>query len=537
MKVVVIGGVAAGPSFATRLRRLDEQVEITLFERGEHISYASCALPYYLGGIITDRDALIERTPAILKQKNNIDVRIQTEITAIDPVHKTVQAHDLTTQQTYQVPYDKLVLATGAQPVVPPIPGLATAENAFTIRSISDADRIAHFMDTQHPQTVTIIGAGAAGVELAENLNHRGLTVTLVDQADQVLAPFDPELAAILETEIKANGIQVRLNTGVQAIEDQGQTVVFADQTRQAADLILVVTGATPNHELATQADLTVSADGHIVVDQHLQTSTPDIYAIGDVIETTSLITGQQVPSQLSSPANRQGHLLADIIHGANLTYPGFIGVSVAKIFNQTASMVGYSESMLQHAGITDYDSILITPFDHAFFYPNAQRLNLKLTYHKTTGQIFGGQFVGYEGVDKRAGELATAIAGGLTVADLPSLELPYSPPYSSTRDPLNVAGYVALNRMQQLANTISFATLTTAQRQQGFFLDIREAGRPKTSELPEDANIPLSQLRQRLAELPQDRLIYLIERKGLGPYNATRILAGNGFNVKIITA
>lgn len=537
MKVIVIGGVAAGPSFATRLRRLDEQVEITLFERGEHISYASCALPYYLGGIITDCDALIERTPAILKQKNNIDVRIQTEITAIDPVHKTVQAHDLTTQQTYQVPYDKLVMATGAQPVVPPIPGLATAENAFTIRSISDADRIAHFMDTQHPQTVTIIGAGAAGVELAENLNHRGLTVTLVDQADQVLAPFDPELAAILETEIKANGIQVRLNTGVQAIEDQEQTVVFADQTRQAADLILVVTGATPNHELATQADLTVSADGHIVVDQHLQTSTPDIYAIGDVIETTSLITGQQVPSQLSSPANRQGHLLADIIHGANLTYPGFIGVSVAKIFNQTASMVGYSESMLQHVGITDYDSILITPFDHAFFYPNAQRLNLKLTYHKTTGQIFGGQFVGYEDVDKRAGELATAIAGGLTVADLPSLELPYSPPYSSTRDPLNVAGYVALNRMQQLANTVSFATLTTAQRQQGFFLDIREAGRPKTSELPEDANIPLSQLRQRLAELPQDRLIYLIERKGLGPYNATRILAGNGFNVKIITA
>ena len=537
MKIVVIGGVAAGPSFATRLRRLDETIDITLFERGEHISYASCALPYYLGGVITDRDSLIERTPAILKQKNNIDVRIQTEITAIDPIHKTVQAHDLTTQQTDQVPYDKLILATGARPVLPPVPGLATAKNAFTIRSISDADQIDAFIKRQHPQTVTIIGAGAAGVELAENLNHRGLTVTLVDQSDQVLAPFDPELAAILETEIKTNGIQVRLNTGIKAIEAQGHTVVFADDTQQSADLILVVTGATPNHELATQAHLDVSSDGHIIGDQHLQTSNPDIYAIGDVIETTSLITGQRVPSQLSSPANRQGHLLADIIHGANLTYPGLIGVSVAKIFEQTASMVGYSDRMLQQAGMTNYDSILITPFDHAFFYPKSRRLNLKLTYDKTTGQILGGQFVGHEGVDKRAGELATAIAGGLTVADLPSLELPYSPPYSSTRDPLNVAGYVALNRMQQLANTVSFATLTEAQRQQGFFLDIREAGRPKTSTLPEDANIPLSQLRQRLTELPQDRLIYLIERKGLGPYNATRILAGNGFNVKIITA
>lgn len=536
MKIIVIGGVAAGPSFATRLRRLDETAEIILFERGEHISYASCALPYYLGGVISDRDALIERTPAILKQKNNIDVHTRTEVTAIDPLHKTIQVHDLTQQKNTEVSYDKLILATGARATLPAISGLATAKNAFTLRSISDADQIERFIQTEAPQTATIIGAGAAGVELAENLHYRGLDVTLVNQTDQVMAPFDPEMAAILKTDIMQNGVHLRLNTHVQAVKDHGHTIIFADQTQQTTDLLLIVTGVQPNHELATQAQLKVTADGHIIVDEQLQTSVPDIYAIGDVIATTSLITGQRVPSALSSPANRQGHLLADIINGAKLTYPGFIGVSVAKVFDQTASLVGYTETMLQQSGITDYDSILITPFDHAFFYPNAQRLNLKLTYHKITGQIFGGQFIGYEGVDKRAGELATAIAGGLTVADLPNLELPYSPPYSSTRDPLNVAGYVALNRMTQLANTVSFTALSEADRQQGYFLDIREAGRPQTSRLPVDINIPLSQLRQRLNDLPQNRTIYIIERKGLGPYNATRILSGNGFKVKIVT-
>lgn len=536
MKVIVIGGVAAGASFATRLRRLNEDAEIIMLERGENISYASCALPYYLGGVITDRDSLIERTPAILKQKNNLDVRVQTEVTAIDPSKKLVTVHDLANDTTYQESFDKLVLATGARPVLPPITGIDSATNAFTIRSITDADKIETFLTTQHPQTVTIIGAGSAGVELAENLHHRGLDVTLVDQSDHVMAPFDDDMAPFLEKEITDNGIQLQLQTTVTEVQDNGHTLLFDDQSEHTTDLLIVVTGVKPNSELTSGTDIALAADGHIIVDEHLQTTVVDIYAIGDVIETRSLITGQPTPSMLSSAANRQGHLLADIINGENLTYPGFIGVSVAKVFNQTASNVGYTETMLQQAGITNYDAVLITPFDHAFFYPDAQRLNIKLLYDKDSGQILGGQFIGHEGVDKRAGELSAAITGGLTVVDLPSLELPYSPPYSSTRDPLNIAGYVAINRMTQLANTVSYADLTDTDRQNGVFLDIREADRPRSGSIDEDINIPLSQLRERLSELPQNKTIYIIERKGLGPYNATRVLAGQGFSVKIVT-
>ncbi|WP_461215124.1 FAD-dependent oxidoreductase [Lacticaseibacillus sp. GG6-2] len=536
MKVVVIGGVAAGPSFATRLRRLNEEAEIILFERGEHISYASCALPYYLGGIITDRESLIERTPEILKQKNNIDVRVQTEVLAIDSTAKTLQVQSLTDGRTYQESYDKLVIATGASPILPPISGLANAQDAFTIRSISDADKIKAFIDAHQPQTITLLGAGAAGVELAENFRHRGLNVILIDQAEHIMAPYDGDMAALLEKEITAHGVDLRTNTAVVAVSDNGHTLQLADGSQLTTDMLIVVTGVAPNNTLAQAAGITLAEDGHIPVDDRLQTELPDVYAIGDVIETTSRITGKRVPSVLSSAANRQGHLLADIINGEPLRYPGFIGVSVAQVFDLTASNVGYTETTLQQAGITDYDAATITPFDHAFFYPNAQRVNVKLIYQKGTGKLYGGQFIGHSGVDKRSGELATAIAGGLTVNDLPDIEFPYSPPYSSSRDILNVAGYVAINRMTQLANTVTLASLSPAARASGYFLDIREPGRPQSGTIAADGNIPLSQLRDRLDELPKAKTIYIIERLGLGPYNATRILAGNGFDVKIVT-
>ncbi|MCI1985344.1 MAG: FAD-dependent oxidoreductase [Lactobacillus sp.] len=536
MKVVVIGGVAAGPSFATRLRRLNEQAEIIMLERGEHISYASCALPYYLGGVIIDRDSLIERTPEILKQKNNLDVRIHSEVTAIDAQTQTVQVHDLATDRTYSESYDKLILATGASPVLPAIPGLATAEAAFTIRSMGDADKIKAYMDAHTPQSVTLLGAGAAGVELAENFRHRGWAVTLIDQAAHVMAPYDPEMAAFLETEITSHGVDLRLSTTVEAVSDNGHTLRLSDNTMVTTDLLIVVTGVAPNNTLAQKAGITLANDGHIPVDEHLQTDLPNIYAIGDIIETTSRITGRRVPSVLSSAANRQGHLLADIINGEDLTYPGFIGVAVAKVFDLTASTVGYTETALQNAGITNYDSVMITPFDHAFFYPNARRLNLKILFEKGTGKLLGGQFIGYEGVDKRSGEFAVAVAAKMTVNDLPDLEFPYSPPFSSSRDILNVAGYVAINRMTQLASTVAYHDLDADARAHGYFLDIREPGRPVSGNITASGNIPLSQLRDRLAELPQDQPIYIIERKGLGPYNAIRILAGHGLAVKIVT-
>ncbi len=536
MKVIVIGGIAGGASFATRFRRLNEQNEILILERGEHISIASCALPYYLGGVITDRNALIERTPAILKQNNNIDVRVRHEVTAIDPARHRLSVKNLDSGEQYEETYDKLVLSTGARPVLPPISGIETATNAFTLRSLTDGDRIKNYIQTEAPQQVTILGAGAAGVELAENFRQLGLSVTLVDQADKVMQPYDIELADFLEKELEKNGVDVKLGVTIQLVADSGRELHLSDGSVLNTDMLVVVTGVTPNSEIAKNAGLQLWADGHIIVNNQFATSAPDIYAIGDVIETTSRITGLPIPSLLSSAANRQGHLLADILNGEPLHYPGFVGVSAVKVFNLTASMVGYSEQTLQAAGITNYASVFITPFDHAYFYPNAKRLNIKLIYEPDTGKILGGQFVGENGVDKRSGELSAAIAGGLTIDELPGIELPYSPPYSAPRDPLNMAGYVGINQRQQANQTVKYGDLTETERCDGTFLDIRETGKPVSGTIDSDLAIPLTELRDRLTEIPTGHTVYILYRKGLGPYNASRILAGNGYDVKIVT-
>lgn len=536
MKVIVIGGIAGGPSFATRFRRLNEQNEIIILERGEHISVASCALPYYLGGVITDRDSLIERTPAILKQKNNIDVRVHNEVTAIDPKRHVVSVKNLDGGEQYEEAYDKLVLATGARPVLPPIKNIESATNVFTLRSLADADRIKNYFRLESPKRVAILGAGAAGVELSENFRRLGLSVTLLDQANQVMLPYDIEMAGFLRDELMKNGVEVKLSETVTSVEDNGHLLHLSDGSLLTTDMLVVVTGVLPNSELAGNAGIKLSADGHIVVDDQLATSAADVYAIGDVIETTSRITGLPISSMLSSAANRQGHLLADILNGGPLHYPGFIGVSVVKVFNLTVSMVGYSEQMLQAAGVTNYDSLFITPFDHAYFYPNAKRLNIKLLYEPDTGKILGGQFVGENGVDKRAGELSAAIAGGLTIDDLPSIELPYSPPFSAPRDPLNLAGYVGINQRQQAHQTVRYSELTEPERWDGTFLDIHEAGKPVSGKIDSDLAIPLTELRDRLKEIPTGHTVYILYRKGLGPYNASRILAGNGYDVKIVT-
>lgn len=535
MKVIVIGGIAGGPSFATRFRRLNEQNEIIILERGEHISIASCALPYYLGGVITDRDSLIERTPAVLKQKNNIDVRVHNEVTAIDPGRHVVSVKDLNSGQQYEEDYDKLVLATGARPVLPPIDGIESATNVFTLRSLADGDRIKDYLQTASPKQVTILGAGAAGVELSENFRRLGLSVTLIDQADKVMLPYDQELTGFLQDELVKNGVEVKLGETIDSVKDSGRELHLSDGSVRNTDMLLVVTGVTPNSEVAERAGIKLSADGHIVVNDQFETSESDIYAIGDVIETTSRITGLPIPSLLSSAANRQGHLLADILNGESLHYPGFTGVSVAKVFNLTASMVGYSEQTLQAAGVTNYASLFVTPFDHAYFYPNAKRLNIKLLYEPDTGKILGGQFVGENGVDKRSGELSTAITGGLTIDELPGVELPYSPPFSAPRDPLNMAGYVGINQRQQANQTVKYSDLTEPERWDGTFLDIHEEGKPASGKIDSDLAIPLTELRDRLKEIPINHTVYILYRKGLGPYNASRILAGNGYDVKIV--
>ncbi|MGX7132521.1 FAD-dependent oxidoreductase [Enterococcus songbeiensis] len=535
MKVVVIGAVAGGPSFATRLRRLDENAEILMIERGENISYASCALPYYLGDVITDLDSLIERTPAILKNKNNIDVRVRHEVTAIDPTNKEVTIKNLETQESYQAPYDVLVISSGSRAVLPPIKGIKTAKNGFVLRNVTDAAEIKDFLIAKQPQKATIIGAGVAGLEIAENLRHRKIDVTVIDQLPEVAFPYDSEIAEIIHQHLEKNGVHLLLEETVTEIQQEGKLLVLADGSTLETDLLIFAAGVKPNNELAAAAGIQLAEDQHILVDEHLATNVPDIYAIGDVIETTSWITGLSTPSMLSSGANRQGHLLADIINGNPLTYRGFIGAGVAKIFDLTASFVGYTEHTLKAAGITNYKTIFITPFDHAYFYPDAKRLNLKLIFEETTGKILGGQAVGENGVDKRIGELSVAITGNLTVFDLPDLELPYSPPYSTTRDPLNTAGYVAINQLNSTIVTIKREDIPKEDFETAFFLDVREADKPLSGTVPATKNIPLSVLRERLAEVPTNQKVYITFRKGLNPYNAARILAGKGIQALLI--
>ncbi|MCH4163967.1 MAG: FAD-dependent oxidoreductase [Lentilactobacillus diolivorans] len=538
MKVLVIGGIAGGPSFATRLRRINEDANIILFERGSQISVASCALPYYLGGVIKDRSAVIERTPEILKQKNNIDVRIFNEVTAIHPDTKSVDVKNLRTGETYSEDYDDLLIATGASPTVPNIKGLEDADNAFVLRSMDSADKIKHFLDTQHPKHITILGAGSIGIETAEAFVRNGIDVTIVEQSAHVAAPFDPEITDIVAEELHKHGVHVILNQSVTEVQYHGHQVVLSDGSSHPTDMLFIGTGVKPNSEIAAAAGITLSDDNHIIIDHHLQTNLPDVYAIGDVVETTSLITGLPTPSLLSSAANRQGHLLADMLSGNpfETEYKGFIGAGVSKFFDLTASYVGYTEQSLKQLGITNYQTVFITPFDHAYFYPNADRVNLKLIYENKTGKILGGQAVGRNGIDKRIGQLSAAITGNLTAFDLPQLEIPYSPPYSATRDVLNIAGYIAINQQTNQYETVNVSDIPADDLTSATFLDIKEPGKSTTGSITPTLNIPLSQLRDRITEIPKDKKVYITFRKGIGPYNASTILAGKGYQVAMIT-
>lgn len=532
MKYLVIGGNAGGASFATRMRRIDESAEILVINRGSYISYASCALPYYIGDVVKSRASIIERTPEVLKEKNNIDVRVNQTATRVNPSAKTVTILDQASGNSYDENYDKLILATGASPVLPQIAGLRSASNVFTLREVADADHIKEYIQNHSVKTVTLIGAGIASLEITENLYLKGITVNIVEKLDQVGYPYDEEISKLLLQELTQNGIHVYLKHLVQEVLDDGRTI-YTDQGKELKqDMIIVAAGVTPNTAFLADSGVLVNERGFVPVNQQLATNIADIYAIGDIIETKSYITGLPQNSVLSGPANRQGHLLADIFAGQPYKYDGIVGTRVGKVFEQTVSSVGYTETMLQEAGIGNFKSVFITPFNYANLYPGATRVNLKLTFDVDTGKILGGQAYGEKGVDKRMGELSTAIYGHLTVYDLPALELTYSPPYSTTRDPLNTAGYVAIN---QLKNDIETVKIAAIPEEEGFFLDVREAGKQPSGSIKATMNIPLSELRDRLDEVPHDKPIYLTFRPGLANYTAARILAGNGLDAKII--
>ncbi|WP_458414362.1 CoA-disulfide reductase [Schinkia sp. CFF1] len=529
-KVIIVGGVAGGATAAARLRRLDESSQIIMFEKGEYISFANCGLPYYIGEVINDRNKLLVQTVEGMSGKFNMDIRNVSEVTNINRVAKTVTVIRLQTGETYEESYDQLILSPGARPIVPPIPGIKEANNLFTLRNIPDTDAIKSYVDQNNPKKVAVIGGGFIGIEMAENLHERGIEVTLIEMSNQVMAPFDIEMASILHTHLREKGVNLILEDGVKAFENNGTKVVLNSGKEIDTEMILLAIGVRPESELAKTAGLEVGERGHIKVNEYLQTSDPDIFALGDAIEVTDYINGKPTAIPLAWPANRQGRIVANNIYGKQEKYNGTMGTSVAKVFDYTAASTGNNEKTLKRVGITNYEVVHIHPGSHAGYYPGAAQIALKVIFDKQTGKIYGAQGIGKDGVDKRIDVIATAIKGGLTVLDLPDLELAYAPPYSSAKDPVNMAGYVASNIVEGDVETVQWHEIDDIVANGGYLVDVRNPEELKLGFIKGAINIPLPVLRDRLEELPKDKTIYVNCQVGLRGYLAARILTLNGF-------
>ena len=532
-KILIVGGVAGGATTAARLRRLDENAKIVMFERGEYISFANCGLPYYIGGVIPERDSLLVQTVEGMSDRFNMDIRNFSEVISIDKEGKKVTVKDVKTGKTYEESYDVLVLSPGANPIKPPIKGLEEATNVFTLRNIPDTDSIKKYVDENKPQESVVIGGGFIGIEMAENLVHKGVKVTLVEMADQVMAPFDFEMASILHTHLKDKGVNLILSDGVSHFENKGTKVVLNSGTEINTDLTILSIGVKPENELAKSANLALGERGHIKVDKNMMTSDPNIYAIGDAVETVDYIFGSPAAVPLAWPANRQGRIVADRICGIDSKYSGTLGTSVAKVFDLTAASTGHNEKTLQRMGIENYKKIHIHPGSHAGYYPGAFPISLKLIFEVPSGKILGAQGIGYDGVEKRIDVLATAIKGNLTVRDITDLELSYAPPYSSAKDPVNMAGYVASNILDGLVDVIYYNEIDELISNGGVLIDVRDAMEIELGAIDGHINIPLNELRDRIDEIPKDKDIYVTCQVGLRGYIASRILAQHGIKSK----
>lgn len=528
-KIVIVGGVAGGATAAARLRRLDEHAEIIMFERGEHISYANCGLPYYIGGVIPKRQSLLVQTAQGMSTRFRLDIRTEQEVTAIDRDRHIVSVRNVKTGEQYEEAYDTLILSPGAKPIVPPIEGLKEAKRTFTLRSIPDTDRIKRHVDETSPERAVIVGGGFIGLEMADNLAHRGIAVTVIEMADQVMAPLDPEMAAIVHHHLRDKGIELILGDGVNAFRDEGRSVVLASGRVLPTDMTILSIGVRPENELARSAGLALGERGGILVDEYLRTEDPDIWAIGDAIEVKDYIHGTPAMVPLAWPANRQGRLVADNICGKGQPYRGTLGTAVAKVFDLTVAAAGSNAKTLRKLGVP-YESVHIHPASHAGYYPGGSPISLKLTFHPETGAIYGVQGVGKQGVDKRIDVVATAIKGNLTVHDLPDLELAYAPPYSSAKDPVNMLGYVASHVVDGEVKVVHYDQIDRMVRDGACLIDVRESAEREAGYIEGSIHIPLGDLRSRLDELPQDRPIVVSCQVGLRGYLATRILDQHGF-------
>ncbi|QQP69347.1 FAD-dependent oxidoreductase [Carnobacterium sp. CS13] len=527
MRIVIIGGVAGGMSAATRLRRLNEKAEIIVLEKGPYVSFANCGLPYYVAGEIENRSDLLVQTPQQLQARFELDVRPFSEATAVDPERKSVSVQS--DKGNYELTYDKLILSTGAKPFIPPAPGLTEAKNLFTLRSVPDVDDITNYIDTHQPTEAVVVGAGFIGLEMTESLAARGIKVTLIEKAPHVLPPLDEEMAAYIAKELAENGVRVLTGNSVTAFENEGQVVVLENGEKIKSELTLMSVGVQPESSLAETAGIKTGLRNGIVVDEEYQTSQKDIYAVGDAIIVKQQITGDDALIALASPANRQGRQVADIISGLPRKNKGSIGTAIVRVFNQVAASTGLSERQLQQAG-ENYDSVHVQGKSHAGYFPNAQNLLLKLLFHPVTGKIYGAQAIGPDGADKRIDILATAIKAGLTVEDLPELEFTYAPPFGSAKDPVNMAGYAALNILEGLSESIQWYELEQKQAEGYLLLDVRNPNEVAQGRLEGSINIPLDSLRSRLDELSKEQPLIVSCQSGLRSYIAERILKQNGF-------
>jgi len=536
MKVVIIGGVAGGASAAARLRRLDEEAQIVMFERGEYISFANCGLPYYVSGVIPKRSSLLVQTPKSMKSRFNIDVRTMSEVAGIFPEAKEVEVKNLTSGETYRESYDYLVLSPGAAPIIPDIPGVKLP-NVFTIRNVPDSDTVKGYVDVQQPASAVVVGAGFIGLEMAEGLHACGVEVHVVEAADQVMGPLDREMAAIVHQYMRKQGIKLHLNSQAVAIEgaEQAEGVRLSDGTLIPAQMVVLGIGVKPETSLARQAGLAIGSTGGILVDEYLRTSDPSIYAAGDAIQVRDFVTGRDALVPMASPANRQGRMIGDNICGRAIKYNGAQGTGIVKIINLVCAVTGANAKILKRMNIA-FKSCIIHPFPHATYYPGGTQMTLKLLFTPDTGKVLGAQIVGYEGVDKRIDVVATAIRAGMTVFDLQELELAYAPPFSSAKDPVNMAAYAAGNIINGDVDAVDWMDIPELKQKGLFLLDVRTESEVERGAIEGAVNIPLDELRGRLDEIPQDTVVAASCQVGIRSYIATRILRQHGKTVRNIS-
>ena len=531
MKVIIVGGVAGGATAAARIRRLNEHAEITVFERSGYISYANCGLPYYIGDVITDPEELTLQTPESFFKRFRINMKIHHEVISIHPERKTVSVKNLENGEIFEEKYDKLILSPGAKPTQPRLPGVGI-DKVFTLRTVEDTFRIKEYINKNHPKSAVLAGGGFIGLELAENLRELGMDVTIVQLLKQLMNPFDPDMASMIHNEMRKHGIKLVLGYTVEGFKekDDGVEVLLKDNPSLQADMVVLAIGVTPDTVLAKEAGLELGINESIVVNDRMETSVPDIYAAGDAVQVKHYVTGNDALISLAGPANKQGRIIADNICGGDSRYLGSQGSSVIKVFDMTASTTGINETNAKKSGL-EVDTVILSPMSHAGYYPGGKVMTMKVVFEKESYRLLGAQIIGYEGVDKRIDVLATAIHAGLKATQLKDLDLAYAPPYSSAKDPVNMAGFMIDNIAKGTLKQWHLEDMDKISRDKSVvLLDVRTVGEFNMGHMDGFKNIPVDELRERINEIEKGKPVYLICQSGLRSYIASRILEGNGY-------